>query len=131
MIWFLVILIVVVIFKFVLDKNNEVEKINRDGGFINKYAILVEGFLDYPNSRILIQTENSIEIGLRDNFANTTFTIIHTFNKFVIVYQHQSYTFGEHKLNWEFPEYMNQNSVLNIVRNEIEEYNQKIFNKVL
>lgn len=128
---FIFLIILFIIIKFLADKNKEVTKVKRQGGMKEKYSLLINYFLDYPNARILECSSSQATIIVRDTFAITIFRIAHGFNDFTVFWEHQSTTFGEHKLYWKFPEYMNQTNVINVIENELNEYAQRTMTKSL
>lgn len=125
---FIIIAVVVyLVIKFTTDKKKEIKKIETQGGFDVKYAIIIDEFLSIPNSKIIHKSNSSITIAIQDRFAVTSFKIAHGFSDYSIFWEHNSTTFGKHSLHWTFPEYLSQISAINKISNDIKEYEKKLF----
>lgn len=129
MIYFVIIVVIFIIIKFVVDKNTEVSKINSQGGMRTKYVDLIDFFSEHKHSKVIQISNTCIKISIEDPFVRTTFTIIHGFSNYKILWNHQSSSFGSHELKWKFPEYMDQINAINVIVNEMDNYEKKTLTK--
>lgn len=120
---FLVLIIVVIfIIWFLSDKKKEVDKISSQGGIYLKYKQLVDHFLKIPNIKIEKKNKSSMILAVKDPYVITRFTIIHGFENVSFFWYHKSLTYGEHNLNWDFPESLPQSQMITNIENEMEIY---------
>ncbi|MCB0463367.1 MAG: hypothetical protein R2816_02870 [Flavobacteriaceae bacterium] len=119
-------IIIFIAFLFFRDKQDEVTKIQSQGGFELKYGTLIHHFLSIPRMQVERRSKSSITMLVKDPAVITRFTISHGFEDVSIFWEHKSLTFGEHKLNWRFPEGMSQNTMISVIEDELGEYERNL-----
>lgn len=130
----LIIILGVVIWYFISfnkEKNKQIEKLEVYGGFHRAYEELLSEFYEIPNVQVLNKTRTSITFLINDRFAVTHFYIMHSFNKINVTWELQSISYGEHKLNWTFPDYQLQSQMLKVIFSDMEAYNQRVYEKMM
>ena len=125
MVWILVVLGFLT-FLFISDKKEEVQRVKHQGGLQSKYRELMTYFMSIPNITIERRSPTSITLAVKDVAVVTRFTISHGFEDVSIFWNHKSRAFGEHSLNWKFPEYYPQSQMLSIIENEMEMYQRNL-----
>ena len=126
--YIVVAIIVFVVFLFFRDKQDEVSRIQTQRGFELKYGILIHHFLSIPRMQVERRSKSSITMSVKDAAVITRFTISHGFEEVTIFWQHNSLRYGEHKLNWRFPESMSQETMIQVMEDELGAYEQKLIN---
>lgn len=127
--WFIVILLVFVftIGKFIYDKNQQASKIAREGGMTSKYQVLIKHLMSGDSrSKVYQETSESITVGLSNVGGTTLFILTQTFSKLTVQWKVNSPVFGKHKMEWDFPEYADQDQIFNKILNDIEKYQQNM-----
>lgn len=124
--YFVVAIIVFIIFLFFRDKQDEVSRIQSQGGFEFKYRVLIHHFLSISGMQVERGSKSSITMSMKNTSVITRFTISHGFEEVTIFWQHNSLGFGEHKLNWRFPESMSQQTMIKVVEDELGAYEKKL-----
>lgn len=124
----IIIIGVVLLFLFFSDKKQEVNKIQQQGGFYRKYKVLIDYFLSIPEIKIERKDKDRIILIAKNYSASTRFTIAHGFEDVTIFWNHQSLAFGEHNLNWTFPEGLPQNQMLALIEKELSIYERNVLN---
>ena len=115
-----------VLFLFFSDKKHELQKLDKQGGFNEKYSELIGHFLTYANIEIEKKTAQRIVLLSNNRSASTRITISHGFEKVTVFWSHQSIEFGDRNLNWTFPDNMSQNQMLFKINIELEVYQRNI-----
>lgn len=121
-----VFIIVVLVYLFLSTKNDEVKKINNQGGFYLKYNVLIDYFLTYPGVRIESKNSYSMILILKDKYVITRITIGHGFENVSVFWEQDSIAFGKHNLKWQFPESLSQYQMIDLISNELEMYNKNL-----
>lgn len=126
--WIIIILIVVFILgKFLLDKNNVEKTVMRQGGMTQKYKTLIEHFKgNNPDAKIYKITNDEVELGVKGVSGSTIFSIIHSFEKVIITWKLNNMLIGSHGLQWEFHHLKNQNEIAEIIHGELETYQRNV-----
>lgn len=122
-----VFIIVVLVYLFLSTKNDEVRKINNQGGIYLKYKVLIDYFLTYPGVRIESKNSYSMTLILKDKYVITRITIGHGFEDVSVFWEQDSVTFGKHNLKWQFSESLSQYQMIDLISNELEIYNKNLF----
>ncbi len=118
--------IIFFIFLFFRNKQEEVQRVQSQGGFNLKYGVLINHFLRIPKMKIEKKNRSSITMAVKDPNVITRFTVSHGFEDVSIYWQHISTGFGNHSLNWKFPESMPQVDMINIIEQELGAYERKL-----
>ena len=114
------------IYLFFSTKKEEIVRINSQGGFYNKYRVLIDHFMEIPNIQVENRNSDKISLVVKDPFVQTKFTIAHGFEDVSIFWHHQSVTFGSHSLNWRFPEFASQSEMIATIERELELYQRNL-----
>ena len=123
--WILVI-IGFLVYLFISTKNDEIQRVENQGGLVLKYRELIGHFLSIPGILIERKTSSSIVLAVKDNHAITRFTLIHGLENLGFFWSHRSVGFGDHSLKWDFPSNMPQEEMIEIIENGISNYSRKI-----
>jgi hypothetical protein len=126
--WILAIVVIVaIIAKFAYDSNQQSIKVTKEGGMITKYSLLVAYILHGdPRVRITRQTSTSIEFCLSNAGGATAFFLTQTFGRITVQWKMHSPIFGDHKLEWDFHEYMDQEKIIARMDNDLEKYQANV-----
>jgi len=126
--WILIIIAVVAILaKFAYDSNQQSIKVTKEGGMANKYSLLVDYIVSgHPAVRVTRQTSTSIDFCASSAGGATAFFLTQTFGQITIQWKMRSPIFGEHNLNWDFPEYLDQEKMIARINNDLEKYQSNV-----
>jgi len=128
--WIIIILIVIaIIAKFAFDKNEVNQRVNKQGGMLNKFKVLISHFTDADSTKIFKVTNDTVILGQSGPSGSTTFTIMQAFSKVNIKWKVESIVFGNHGLEWEFHEYKDQNEMAEIIGRELSIYQENVLSK--
>lgn len=114
------------IYLFISTKKEEVTKVQKQGGFYLKYRELLDYFYHLPNIQVERKTNTSIIFAVKDKYVVTRFTVAHGFEDVSIFWNHQSAMFGNHSLNWNFPESLPQSQMLVTMQKELGLYERNL-----
>lgn len=131
--WIVIILLIValIIGKFFYDRNQQAAKIAKEGGMRRKYRILIEHLMSGDSrSRIFQETSDTITVGLSNMGGSTLFVLTQTFGKLTVQWKVDSPMFGKHKMEWDFPEYGDQDQMLERILNDTGKYQQNMMNNL-
>lgn len=116
-------IIVYILFLFFRDREKQKRKIALEGGMRNKYNVLVDYMLSgHQNCKIHQETADSILVGAVSYGGQTSFELVQTFGSVTIAWKAESPLFGKHKLEWQFPEYTNQEKIIRQINEELGDY---------
>ena len=122
---FLIIVVVLIVFKFLYDKNKQSVQIGRQGGMSTKYKTIVAHLMSgHSSAKIFQETSDSMTFGVSSAGGTTIFRLIQTFSKVSITWEMNSPLFGKHKLEWEFPEFMDQDKMHEKIGNDLAQYQE-------
>lgn len=129
--WIIIIGIILFIFiKFASDNNKQANAVAKQGGMRNKYRTLVNYALaGHENSHIVSEDGTGISIGCASSGGNTYFDIVQTFGTVTIRWRSTSIMMGNHKLEWNFNEFMDQQKMIDKIENDIEVYMSNVIQK--
>ena len=132
MFWIVILGVVIfIIYSFLSDKNEETNRIQRQGGFYLKYKELINYFSKYP--RVVVERKNktSITFAIIDKYAQTRFTISHGFESVTIFWSLNSITMGNHSLNWTFPETTPQSQMIKDFETKMKIYETNLLSGIM
>ena len=122
---FIILLVVFIIGKFIYNRNQQAAKVTMEGGMRNKYRTLIEIFMAGDSrKRIFHETAHSISFGLSSIGGTTVFTLTQTFGSVNVQWKLDSPVFGKHKMEWDFPEYGDQEKMAERIANDTGQYQQ-------
>lgn len=114
--------------KFFYDKNEQSVKVAKEGGMMNKYDLLIATLLGgHQNTKVYKLTGDSVELGVVSYGGSTMYFITQTFGKVTVQWKIDSPIYGQHKLEWDFPEYLDQEKMLARITNDVGKYQSNIF----
>ncbi|MBR0502538.1 MAG: hypothetical protein IJJ77_04765 [Paludibacteraceae bacterium] len=122
------IIVLIMIIRFVRDSYKQKDKVIKEGGILKKYSTVINWVLAYPEAKVLHQSNISITVGASNASGSTVFDISQTFGSVTIEYRVNSVLLGNHKLEWEFPEYDDQHKMIEKMENDIEKYLGNVMN---
>lgn len=122
---FIIIVIVLIVGKFLYDRNQQSVQIGRQGGMSNKYRTLIAHLMGgHSNTKIFQETSDSLSLGVSNAGGSTIFRLLQTFGKVTVSWEMSSPLFGKHKLEWSFPEFMDQNEMFERIGNDMVKYQE-------
>ena len=122
----LIFIALVILYLFFMDRNKMLSKqIDIYGGITNKYKILLEHLMKYPNAKIINQSRANIHVKSVLEASMIDFYIDETFQLVVIECRASIPFFGSFKKKWEFPHSLPQI----IMISEIEKYFENVLSK--
>lgn len=126
MIWFLAI-IAIIIFLFMSSKKEETIRVAKQGGVKQKYGILINYILSsHPQMEVQKLNTDSITLAVIESGVRTEFSIRHGFESVSVFWRHYSAGYGNHRLNWTFPEFQSQEEMINEIEGDIAAYERKL-----
>jgi len=129
MIGFIALVMICIIIKFLYDKNQQSIQIGKQGGMSKKYKTLHDYIINsHQNSKIFQETSDSITLGVSSSGGTTTFRLLQNFGKLSVRWEMNSPFFGKHNLDWEFPEFLDQEKMLGRIKNDLEKYQKSAIN---
>jgi len=119
----IIIAVVAIITRFAYDNYRQSIKVAKEGGMINKYSLLTR-YIQSGDPRISVtkQTSTSVDFCLSNAGGITTFFLTQTFESLTIQWQMHSPIFGNHKLEWDFYEDLDQEKMISRINNDLEKY---------
>jgi hypothetical protein len=127
MLIFIGLVIVFFIGKFFYDQNEQSVKIGKEGGMMNKYNVLVTALLQgHQNTKVYKADNNSVQLGVVSHGGSTMYIITQTFGNVTVQWKNDSPIFGKHDLEWDFPEYQNQEEMLARIINDVGKYQSNV-----
>jgi hypothetical protein len=111
------------ILKFFFDSNQQKEVVQKQGGMLNKYSTLIQ-IIQSADSGTQIQriTADSVDLVLSNAGGVTAFFLTQTFGRLTVQWKVQSPIFGNHKMEWDFPEFLDQEKRFEQMSNDLEKY---------
>jgi len=126
--WIIIIAIMVfILIMFINDTSQQSSKIKKEGGMRNKYRELISYIMSQDSrSRIFQETSNSITLGLSNIGGTTLYILTQTFGKLTVQWKVDSPVFGKHSLEWDFPEYGDQEKMMYKIMDDLGKYQGNI-----
>lgn len=117
--WIIILIIVVfIIYLFQKDKSEMLEKIDLSGGLQERYNEFVNFFVDKHGFKLRKLTKAEIILELNEPKVKMLVQLIQSFDN-VLIHWHSINNFGEVKLNWEFPDKMEQSKMTEKIMNDV------------
>lgn len=120
---FIIIVVVIVIIKFAKNSVEETSKVVKEGGMRIKYKTLIDNFID-PSSgmKVIEETNKYVCVGMRNSSGSIVFHFQHTFNQIDVTFEMKNIFIGNHKLDWSFPETMDQDEMIEQIETRTRQY---------
>lgn len=99
---FIILIIVAIIIKFLYERYMMLEKIESNGGILIKYNTLLQYMLMPPNSEIVSNAKDHINVVWRGNGVNTYFTITPAFKVVIVQWEFKGGGFDKFKTDLGF-----------------------------
>lgn len=127
---FIILVIVIVIIKFAKSSIVETDKIVKEGGMRIKYKTLIDNFID-PSSgmKIIEETNKYVCVGMKNSSGSIAFHFQHTFNQIDVTFEMKNIFIGNHKLDWSFPETMDQDEMIEQIETRTRQYMNNVNSK--
>ena len=130
MLWIVIIAIVVIVMiRFASDNNKQANAVAKQGGMRKKYAVLINCLTEGQNCRILQEGGTYIRVGSISAGGSTIFDFTQTFGTITIQWISKSVIMGNHKLEWEFDEFLDQHQMFAKICHDVEAYTNNVLNK--
>jgi len=131
MVWTILIAVVVyIIFKFVSDNNKQASIIAKQGGMRNKYRTLIDYLMSQrPDVKVIHEDSTSIIVGCASAGGSTKFIIAQTFGTVTVQWKSSDIITGNHELEWQFEEFMDQTKMSEKMENDIVVYSTNLLSK--
>lgn len=122
--WTVIILILAgLAIKFMWDLKSQNDKVGSEGGMTGKYRTLIDSLItEDRRTQISEANANSLTLSLNTIGGSTAFFLTQTFGSLTVQWIIKNPIYGEHKLEWEFPEYENQNKMFETMKKDLIEY---------
>ncbi|MCC5906202.1 MAG: hypothetical protein JJU13_08355 [Balneolaceae bacterium] len=128
--WFLIIVLLIAVFifgKFISDSNKQNRKIEKEGGMRHKYRELIDLLLSGTSDCEVYKVDsNSVTLRSSSVGGTTLFTLVQTFGRINIKWELKSPVFGSHDMIWEFPEYHDQQVIVDRILNDLVKYQNNV-----
>lgn len=124
-------IIVFIIGKFFYERHKQAAKIALEGGMRSKYRHLIELLLSGDSmSKIYQETSDSITLGVSKIGGTTLFVLTQTFGNVTVQWKVDSPIFGKHKMEWNFPEYADQEKMVERIINDSGKFQENLLNAI-
>src|SRR5690606_11880804 len=99
----------------------------KQGGVLQEYNTLIHHLKGgNPDVKMLKITNNTVELGINNISGSTIFSVIHSFGKVEIRWDVNNIVLGKHGLRWSFNEFKDQNTIAEIIHNELGIYQENV-----
>jgi hypothetical protein len=128
MIWIIIIAVIVIIMsKFFYDRNQQATKIVKEGGMKKKYSKLIDYLLSGDSrAKIYYESPSSITLGASSIGGTVLFILTQTFGKLTVQWKFDSPVLGNHKIEWDFPEYDDHEKMIERIANDLLKYQKNM-----
>lgn len=128
-------ILVVFIVKFLIDRNTQKEYLKKQGGMKNKYQSLIHKIIQStPDFDIIKETSHDITLATIKSIAGqTTITLTQSFRRLIVewrVHGNSNSSYGNHNLRWEFDEFKDQNEIFKKINYDIGEYSNNVTSNI-
>lgn len=127
--WIAVIMIVVggIAVKFFYDIDKQKQHVAKQGGMQHKYRELIQ-YIREADSRTKVYTDTGdrVTLGISNVGGTTLFTITQTFGRVTVQWKVDSPSFGNHNLEWEFDEFLDQKQMILKINNDLTKYQSNV-----
>lgn len=130
--FFIIIIIALIVLKFVYDTATQSSEIKAEGGIRKKYSFLVDYFLSCDKrSRIFQENNTFVSVGVSGLAGSQIYYIYPSYGKVSIRLEVKNNPLiGNLKMEWTFPEDMNQEHMIEKINYSIEQRIKSITKKL-
>lgn len=130
--WWIIIVAIILfsIVKFAMAYNDQADSVAKQGGMKKKYSVLVNNILNADSHCRIIQEGSSfIRLGAVSPGGSTIFDLTQTFGSVTVQWIGKSVLIGDHKMEWQFDEFMDQDAMFEKVVHDVDIYMNNVINK--
>lgn len=128
--WIIGGIVLFIVIKFIHANNKQANAVAKQGGMRNKYRILVDYFVaSHERSHIIREGGTSITVGCSSAGGSTCFDIVQTFGTVTITWRSTSIVMGNHKLEWQFDEFLDQEKMIEKINHDVDMYVTNVIQK--
>lgn len=119
---FIITIVILFIIKFAYDTVKQSSKIRKEGGVRKKYAILVNHFLSsHERCRIFQDTNTMVSVGVSGSAGSQIYYIYPSYGNVTVRMEVKNNPiWGNMKMEWTFPDSMNQEKMMEKINTDIE-----------
>ena len=131
MVTFIIIIVAFILIKFLYDTFQQSNKIKSEGGIRIKYSKLVDHLLSADSrSRIFQETNTFLSVGITGAAGSQIYYITPAYGNVSIRMEIKNNPLlGNQKLEWTFPENMNQEDMIFKMNKDISEQMENLLNR--
>lgn len=120
---FIITIVILILLKFIYDTSKQSSKIKREGGVRMKYAVLVDHFLSGHERCRIFQNDNTlVSVGVSGPAGSQIYYIYPSYGNVAIRMEIKNNPLlGNMKMEWSFPEDMNQEHMIEKINKDIED----------
>lgn len=128
---YIIIIIGLIIIKFLYDTAKQSSRVKSEGGIRKKYNVLIEHFLSgHERCRILQESNTFVSVGVSGPAGSQIYSIYPSYGNVTILMEMKNNPlFGNMKLEWTFPENMNQEHMILNINKDIEAKFSNFYNQ--
>ncbi|MDE6033106.1 MAG: hypothetical protein K2G15_03985 [Muribaculaceae bacterium] len=129
---FFIILLAFIVIKFIYDTAKQSAKIKKEGGVRKKYAILINHFLSGHKQSQIFQDDNTlVSVGVMGIAGSQIYFISPAYGNVSIRMEIKNNPlFGNTKMEWLFPEDMDQNLMIERIEQDIKLRFMNLYNNL-
>ena len=131
MLTFIIVIVVFVLIKFIYDTSKQSSSIRRQGGIRTKYSTLINHILESDKrSRILQEDDTFVSAGIVGPAGSQVYNIYPTYGNVTIEMEIKNNPLlGNIKMEWTFPDNMDQNDMIRNINKDLEEKFSNLYNQ--
>lgn len=128
---FIITIFILIVIKFIYDTSKQSSKIKSEGGVRKKYALLVDHFLSGHERCRIIQNDNTfVSVGVTGPAGSQIYYIYPSYGNVTIRMEIKNNPLlGNMKMEWRFPENMDQEHMIEKINHDIEQHFMSLTNK--
>lgn len=130
---FIIVLVAFTIIKFIYDSVKQSSKVKSEGGIRKKYSVLIDRLLSaHEKCRILQDTNTFVSVGIIGHAGSQIYHIYPSYGNVSIRMEIKNNPlFGNMKMEWTFPEDMDQEDMIQNIYQGIENKISSMYDGVL
>lgn len=130
---FIIVVLAFIIIKFIYDSMKQSSKVRSEGGIRKKYSVLIDHLLScHENCRILQDNNTFVSVGIIGPAGSQIYHIYPSYGNVSIRMEIKNNPiFGNMKMEWTFPENMDQEDMIQNINKGIENKFSSMYDGVL